>query len=144
MYAFNEKKAFCDDVDGQLIVLNFDTGAYYSFNSLASVVFRDLIAGYEKNEIIQALEQFAPAAEVAQQLGILIDKLLEKELIVSLAESQAPKEAMSFYNESLLEDGFSLHIDEFMDVADLLLMDPIHEVDPDVGWPQIRPEKLDE
>lgn len=144
MYAFNEKKAFCDDVDGQLIVLNFDTGAYYSFNSLASVVFRDLIAGYEKNEIGQALEQIAPAADVALQLDKLVDQILEKELIVSLAESQAPKDAMSFYTESLLEDGFSLHIDEFMDVADLLLMDPIHEVDPDVGWPQIKPENMDD
>ena len=140
MYAFNDKKAFCDDTDGQLIVLNFDTGAYYSFNSLASMVFRDLIAGYEKNKIEQMLEQFAPAEDVKLQLSELVDKMLEKELIISIAESQTPKEPMSFYTESLLEDGFSLHIDEFMDVADLLLMDPIHEVDPDVGWPQVKPE----
>lgn len=144
MYIFNEKKAFCDDAGGQLIILNFDTGAYYAFNSLASAVVHDLMAGYEPEIVMQALERLAPGADVAVQLISLINKMLEKELIISLPGTQTPEDAMSPYTESLLEDGFSLHIDEFMDVADLLLMDPIHEVDPQVGWPQVKPEEKDE
>jgi hypothetical protein len=143
MYAINEKKAFCDDADGQLIILNLDTGAYYAFNPLASAVIHDLMAGYEPGQIGRALEKLAPIADAEAQLNGLVDGMLEKELIVSLPDSKIPKDAMSPYSESLLEGGFSLHMDEFLDVADLLLMDPIHEVDPDVGWPQPKPEEKD-
>lgn len=143
MYAINEKKAFCDDADGQLIILNLDTGAYYAFNPLASAVIHDLVAGYEPATIRQALERLAPMADVEAQFSELIGSMLEKELFVPDPGAQIPKDSMSPYAESLLEGGFSLHMDEFLDVADLLLMDPIHEVDPDVGWPQPKPEEKD-
>ena len=139
MYAFNEKKVFCDAADDQLIILNFETGAYYAFNALAAAVVHDLVAGCRPGDIRQALYKLAPSAVVDEQFDRLIEDMLKKELLVVLTDAAPARQALSSYDQLLSGDGFSLHMDEFMDVADLLLMDPIHEVDPAAGWPEVKP-----
>ena len=37
-----------------------------------------------------------------------------------------------------LEDGFELHVDAFAEAADLILADPIHDVDEGMGWPVMK------
>ena len=37
-----------------------------------------------------------------------------------------------------LEEGFELHVDAFAEAADLILADPIHDVDEGMGWPVMK------
>ena len=37
-------------------------------------------------------------------------------------------------------DGFTLVLDEFSEVQDLILADPVHDVDVEKGWPVFKEE----
>jgi hypothetical protein len=68
----------------------------------------------------------------------IIDELVLHDLIVASgplpeasSESLAPLDSWTFA-------GFTL--ENFTDLEDILRLDPIHEADPERGWPHARPE----
>ena len=67
-----------------------------------------------------------------------LNKLLELEILIAGGDSvpEAAVQLDSLPNDTMPELG----CEGFNDVADLLLMDPIHEVDEDAGWPNKRSE----
>ena len=40
--------------------------------------------------------------------------------------------------KEIAEDGFDLKLDMFAEMADLLLADPVHDVDMKEGWPKLK------
>ncbi|MBR2726969.1 MAG: hypothetical protein IKD71_03625, partial [Solobacterium sp.] len=42
--------------------------------------------------------------------------------------------------DAALEDGFGLFLDEHAEVKDILMADPVHDVDVDMGWPIMKEE----
>ena len=42
---------------------------------------------------------------------------------------------------SAFAEGFDLTLDEFSEVQDLLLADPVHDVDVEEGWPVLKEDK---
>ena len=65
------------------------------------------------------------------QLDAFIKALSDKEIIVP---ADTEDQEVSF-DKAAFADGFELTLDEFAEVQDLLLADPIHDVDVDEGWP---------
>ncbi|MBE6963739.1 MAG: PqqD family protein [Ruminococcaceae bacterium] len=133
MYKLNEQKMFYDMAEGQAIVINFTTGMYYGTSSLGSAVLDALVAGAEPAQILTAVQALPDCpADMAEQLDAFIAALLEKEIIVA-AEGGAA--AMPEIGAASLQDGFVLSVDEFSEVQDLILADPVHDVDVEMGWP---------
>ena len=54
MYRFNEERVFVDSVDGELVALQVETGAYFTFNEAATAVINDLAAFKERIQAIIA------------------------------------------------------------------------------------------
>lgn len=132
MYKLNEEKMFYDMAEGQAIVINFTTGMYYGTSSLGSAVLDALLAGSSVEEICNAIQALSGCpADMQAQLNTFIDQLLEKEIIVP-GDSTG---AACAIDASSLTDGFKLTVDEFAEVQDLILADPVHDVDVEQGWP---------
>lgn len=132
MYKLNEEKMFYDMAEGQAIVINFTTGMYYGTSSLGSAVLDALLAGSSVEEICNAIQALSSCpADMQAQLNTFIDQLLEKEIIVP-GDSTG---AACAIDASSLTDGFRLTVDEFAEVQDLILADPVHDVDVEQGWP---------
>ena len=55
MYRIDENRAFVDSVDGQMVALLVETGAYYTFDEAATAAVTDLGAGHEPAEVAAAL-----------------------------------------------------------------------------------------
>ena len=70
-------------------------------------------------------------ADLAAKLDAFVKALQEKEIIVS-GETTG---AACATEASALADGFVLTVDEFTEVQDLILADPVHDVDVEQGWP---------
>lgn len=133
MYKLNEEKMFYDMAEGQAIVINFTTGMYYGTSSLGSVVLDALVAGTSKASVLAAVQELPGCPEdMATQLDTFIAQLLEKEVLVSV---DGEGTAASNIDSAALQDGFMLTVDEFAEVQDLILADPVHEVDVEMGWP---------
>lgn len=132
MYKLNEEKMFYDMAEGQAIVINFTTGMYYGTSSLGSAVLDSLLAGAVMEDILKAIQALPGCpADMEAQLNTFISQLLEKEIIVP-ADSTG---AACAIDASSLADGFKLTVDEFAEVQDLILADPVHDVDVEQGWP---------
>lgn len=132
MFKLNEEKMFYDMAEGQAIVINFTTGMYYGTSSLGSAVLDALLAGAAVEDVCKAIQALPGCpADMEEQLKAFIAQLQEKEILVS-GESTGAACAL---DASHLADGFALTVDEFAEVQDLILADPVHDVDVEQGWP---------
>ena len=137
MFKLNEEKMFYDMAEGQAIVINFTTGMYYGTSSLGSAVLDALLAGTAVEDVCKAIQALPGCpADIQEQLDAFIGKLLEKEVIVS-GDSTG---AACVIDAASLADGFKLTVDEFAEVQDLILADPVHDVDVEQGWPILSNE----
>ena len=133
MYQLNEEKMFYDIADGQAVVINHVTGIYYGTSSLGSVVLDRLVKGNSPDDIKEAVKALPGCPEdFGDQMESFIAELLEKEILLSGETIQGGGETIE---ENALEDGFVLTLDEFSEIQDLILADPVHDVDVEKGWP---------
>lgn len=136
MYKLNDEKMFYDMADGQAVVINCATGIYYGTSLIGSEVLDRLLAGLAVNTIISALKALPGCpGDIESQIDEFIKKLLEIEIILPGETANITCEPIG---ESALGDGFCFNIDEFSDVQDLLLADPVHNVDVELGWPILK------
>lgn len=134
MLKFSEDRAFVDDVDGQLVALAVETGAYYTFNEAATAVVGDLNAGWTVPEIAAALSKLD--ADAPAKLDAFVAQLVATDLVDEV-EDEVAADRPDMACASLADDGGGLELcmDGYDDVAAYFMIDPIHEVDPDAGWP---------
>ena len=132
MYKLNEEKMFYDMAEGQAIVINFTTGMYYGTSSLGSAVLDALLAGAHAETVLNAIQSLPDCpTDMDVQLKDFLAQLIEKEIIVPADTA----DVACTIDASALQDGFKLSVDEFAEVQDLILADPVHDVDVEQGWP---------
>ncbi|MCM1134485.1 MAG: hypothetical protein NC400_02820 [Clostridium sp.] len=133
MYKLNEEKMFFDIADGQAIVINFLSGMYYGTTSLGSVLLERLING-NAPEVIAAAVKTLPGCpeDFDAHLNDFLAELCAKEILIPSATQPGGGEPI---DKMALEDGFALTLNEFSEVQDLILADPVHDVDVSQGWP---------
>jgi hypothetical protein len=120
--------------DDEVVIANLDHGTYYSVGGSgvdAWVAVCDGVAMHRVAEAIAAASG-ADAAVVGDELQRLVDDLVAEALISpdGLAADDPPHApTRATYASPTLE--------RFTDMQQLLLLDPIHDVD-DAGWPVPR------
>jgi hypothetical protein len=132
MYEVNKKKMFCDITDDFAIIINSETGIYYGINTFGTSVFENLIKGSDVNDILSALREIPGIpADIEQRLNDFIQALQEKEIIVS---GPTTKNEIKIDASLAAKDEFVLSVDAYADAQELLLADPIHDVEKEIGW----------
>ena len=138
MYKLNEEKMFFDIADGQAVVINFTTGMYYGTSTLGSAVLEQLVKGIRPEKIADEMKKREGCpADFEEKLHMFIDELCKKEILIKAEDSG---EANAEISEKACADGFDLSLDEFAEVQDLLLADPMHDIDVEEGWPILKEE----
>ena len=136
MYQLNSAKMYYDMADNQAIVINHMTGMYYGFNALGSYVIDQLVAGGDLEEVKKALLACEGCpADIDAQIDAFLAELVSLEILVPAERAAA---AVATVPAVALEEGFELHVDAFAEAADLILADPIHDVDEGMGWPVMK------
>lgn len=136
-YCLNDEKMFLDSAEGTTIVIEFTSGSYYGFSSLASVIVDKLAHGVETEDILSSVTSTAGCPDTfAADLEAFISQLLGKEILKESAEGE-PSEPFEI-EASALADGFELKCFENTELQDLIMADPVHDVDPDAGWPFMK------
>jgi len=136
MYKLNEEKMFFDIADGQAVVINFTTGMYYGTSTLGSAVLDQLVKGVSPEKIVLAVKKAEGCpGDFEAQLDSFIDALREKEILIKADETN---EGDAEIVAEAFAEGFALTVDEFAEVQDLLLADPVHDVDVEQGWPIMK------
>ena len=135
MYIFNEEKVFADFADDQFIVLNHVNGEYYSFDKTSSIVLKALTEGCSTEDLVKAFcnRYDSEVTGAPEHIKRFVEQLISLGIIIpgGNEEGNAEKYVAAIDSEKMPE----LSCEVFTDVADLLMMDPIHEVDEKAGWP---------
>ncbi len=142
----NEPNVVHETIEGETILLNLGTGNYYSIE-WPGTVFWDLLAETGDAEGIR--QAFLKAnsekdTDVNIAYSKFVETLLEEELLVPVENG----EASTLSIDKKTEEEFSkaatklekLTLNKYSDMQDMLLLDPIHDVD-EKGWPE--PKKDD-
>ncbi|MDX6767711.1 MAG: PqqD family protein [Candidatus Methylacidiphilales bacterium] len=129
-YAVFEKDIAHEIIDGEAIIIHFDTGNYYSLNTAGAMVWSWLDAGASQEEILDAFPGLSPdeIAEIEEFIkGLVSEKILHQvEAPARRDEASLPTKGGGPY--------LAPRFEKFNDMQQLLLSDPIHEVD-EKGWP---------
>ena len=127
-------------IDGEAVIINLDSGNYYSLVDVGAFIWGYFEMGSSANEIrnlvLQAFD--GDASFVDQSVRELLTQLQLEDLIVPIDEAgdafglgqPAPADN---HDEKPLFKPPVLH--KYSDMQELLLLDPIHDVD-DAGWPK--------
>ena len=138
-YVVNAPSVISEVIDGETIVLNFESGHYYSFNPSASEIWLSLAAGHTVGSMADRVaSRFGvEASAIRRQIEDFIHGLEAESLIRRAQDGLAlspPSAADGGPSGAFAPPAF----EKFTDMEELLLLDPIHEVG-DTGWPR-KPE----
>ncbi len=133
-YRINEPIVASQEIEGEAILIHFDTGCYYCANATGAVLIDLLRQGWPAQALGAALAgrfDVAPplAAEAADRF---IQELLREGLVVPADGSTIANPVTEPAGDRLPFEAPGLQ--RFDDLQDLLMLDPIHDVDQ-AGWP---------
>lgn len=131
-YAINTPMVTSETVDDETIIIDFETGTYYNLQGTANQLWQLLQANYAVDEVITwAMAAYTGNPRtIAVAIHEFVGELQHAQLIVErMAASGAP------IPPNAVKVPFAAPtIERHTDIQDLLLLDPIHEVDKQ-GWP---------
>ena len=132
-YQLNRPDVIQETVDGEALIIHTPSGCYYSLEGTGEHLWNALLAGYSSAEIAAAYPSAGEgtAAALNDAVELFARQLQAEQLLLPCDLTAAPgpitPAAHPFVNPVL---------QKFTDMQELLLVDPIHEVDPQAGWPQ--------
>lgn len=142
----SEPNVVHETIEGETILLNLGTGNYYSIE-WPGTVFWDLLAETGDAEGIRKAFLKANSdneSEMEKAYTQFIEMLLEEELVVPFENGEASTYSVDKETEEEFSKAASklekLTLNKYSDMQDMLLLDPIHDVD-EKGWPE--PKKDD-
>jgi coenzyme PQQ synthesis protein D (PqqD) len=126
-----------DDFGGEIVAINLATGIYFNLRDLAAVVWRDLAAGHPAEAVVAAVAQHDP--QLAAEVTAFIERL-RMDGLMELSQHETPPGARPVASEAVSAGTVALLVDSYDDMQDLVLADPIHDVEEEAGWPVRRAE----
>ena len=129
-YKLDTKALTFEKFDDELIVINLARGTYSSLTGSAPAIF-DLLAEARSAPDIARFFGVDPSEspERVTEITAFLTLLADNGFVASVADgpSTPPLPSQLAWSEPAIEI--------FHDLSDLMLLDPIHEVDAEAGWP---------
>lgn len=121
-------------IDDETIIISFDTGAYFNTEGTGAGIWRSIDMGTPLQEIVATLCEHYPeqTAEIEMTVGDFIAELQREALIVPIPDAPRNSATKDAPQISIAFAPPVLH--KYTDMAAMLLLDPIHDVN-EQGWP---------
>lgn len=122
-----------EELDGELVAINLDTGIYFSIKDDGALLWNDLADGHSVQSLTALVsDNEALAAGLVDFANQLVENGLMRQVESRLPPASPARIAAVASTLSMPE------LESFGDMQSLLLLDPVHEVDGDAGWPRIN------
>lgn len=139
-YRINTPTVVSEVFDDEIVVIHLGSGTYYSLNQSGAAIWQGLQQGFDLAALSNWLNTTYATApdELVQIVPQFINELVQEQLILPLGADQ-PSNGQSPHTSTYAAGGahppFGRPVlTKFTDMQDLLLLDPIHEVNSS-GWP---------
>ena len=140
-FAVRDRQVIHRMIDDEVVMIDLETGNYFTFRGSATRMWACIEAGMSPRETLEHLQESFEGEPSVMELGLrwLLDQLLEENLIVPTDEP--PRRSVSLASEGDRQDYSDPAFERYDDMADLILLDPVHEIDQEEGWPKKAPEE---
>jgi hypothetical protein len=140
-FRVNEPNVVFESFEEEIVLVNLDTGNYYSLRGTGPEIWRALADRLTPQEAAERLQSrfIGDTCTIVEAVSRLADRLVCEALLVEAPDAEprecdpGPAVAKTPFTEPEIEN--------YHDMQDLLMLDPIHDVDPK-GWPLAKPEDL--
>jgi len=135
-YAVASADIVSEDFDGEFVVLDLGSGKYYSMDAAASALWRAITAGVSMQALADAVE--GTAGITTQAIHDYAERLVAYGCLVrSDVPGSTPLDPATIH--ALKASADPPKVEMFSDLADLIMADPIHDVEEAEGWPVRKP-----
>ena len=136
-YRVNEPNVIHETIQGETVIINLMNGRYYSLQDTAADLWNLLTTGASVEAMVRAATSryAALGTDVVGAAAAFLEQLKADDLIRldGLSDPTAPSQAGST-DQAHLPAFKPPVLHRYTDMEDLLLLDPIHDVD-EAGWP---------
>ncbi len=146
-FSVNAPKVVHETIEGEVVIVNLDKGDYYSLVQAGADIWSGIISGISRDEIIEEINQryAGDRATIEKSVNDFIEQLQREELIKIDQTDESPnsngKTAPILAEVNGEKPNFEPpSLNKYTDMEELLALDPIHEVDTEVGWPSAKVE----
>ncbi len=126
-----------ETIDGEAVIINLDSGNYYSLVEVGAFIWglvdKGASAGEVQNLVLQNYQ--ANAADVDRGVEDLLAQLQQENLIVPVDGAAFDLGELPATNGHEKQSFTVPLLHKYSDMQELLLLDPIHDVD-EAGWPK--------
>lgn len=139
-YRINEPSVVNDIVDGELIIIHMETGAYFTTNATGTFIWDLIQQGGSVRQIAMSLLSVyeGDPMSISFEIAPFISSLADNNLIEPISDESAPP-VLNVPTRDVKEPFTTPRLDVYRDMQNLLIIDPIHEVDKEIGWPAQNP-----
>lgn len=137
-YRLNSPLVALQEIEGEAILINFDTGCYFSANRTGSVLLELAESGASQATMVRRLAERCGVdeVEVRDAVEAFLTAAQGEGLVVPCEVNGASAPPT---DESSRIELAAPVLEKFDDLQDLLMLDPIHDVDQ-AGWPMQAPD----
>jgi len=140
-YRVNKPSVIQEVLDGEAVIVNLTTGSYYSTDQSGATIWSLLAQGTTVPDIVAHLRRHH--TDIPNDVDELVKRWLDVLESESLVVGEPVEQATATQGPAgvALEEGktktpfMEPKIEKYTDMEDLLLLDPIHDVQ-ETGWPR--------
>lgn len=137
MYQVNAPRIVHETLDGETIVIDTQTGLYFTVAGHGAAIWSALAAGTPPAGIAAAYD--AAGLLKPADIASFVNQLLAADLLVPASKAEREVE---FVIPQLDNTGVPIpELKTHADLQELIELDPIHEVDAAQGWPMQNSDK---
>jgi coenzyme PQQ synthesis protein D (PqqD) len=136
-YRIEAASVVSDVIDGEAVMLHRGSGDYFSTDGVGSLIWQWIEEGRSRGRMLGDLEArfAADPAVIAAALDSFIVDLLSHQLVREASATVEPEEARAAAGPVERVPFCPPVLNIYSDIRNLLLLDPIHDVAEESGWP---------
>ena len=135
-YRLNSSNVVHDTIDGEVLAIRSDTGTYYSMQGPTATAWCALISGAGIDAMAEAVAAHHDVdVDIVDVALTALGAELEAEALL-LGGDADDAATIELPIETRGQAWEPLRFEKYTDMQDLLLFDPIHQVEPS-GWPAV-------
>ncbi len=139
-FRINSPKVIHETIDGETVIVNLDSGNYYSLDKVGAEIWTLIGKGISLHGVIENMtfRYSGQREEIDRVVSQFVDELMQEALIAPLESGGAESGSNPGTEQADGHPNFETPVlRKYSDMQELLLLDPIHEVD-DTGWPNVK------
>jgi hypothetical protein len=138
VFQINTPAVVSEIIDGEAVIMNLKSGNYYSTDQVGCLLWSGIEQGKTYQQLLELVKRAFPTAseDLLAAIDPFIDDLIIHELIreVLMESAGALSDQVALPQAEGMREFRAPVLNVYPDMKDLLLLDPIHDVD-EVGWP---------